>query len=251
MEWLLSPIDPSRAHDVGFAISWHARTMTLAWGVMVPAAIFAARYFKILPGQDWPRELDSQVWWRGHWMGQALAYLLTLLGLGLILGDDSAHFAPIHRILGYVVLGLGSVQVLLGVFRGSKGGPTAPARDGSLRGDHYDMTPWRLHFERLHRVLGYAALLIGFATIFTGLWAANAPRWMWAVLVLYWSGLLVAALYCQRRGWSYDTYQAIWGPDPELPGNKMPMTGWGTTRPGDTFGQDVKKKKEDTHVRRT
>lgn len=241
MEWLLSPIDLSRAHDVGFAISWHARSMTLAWGGMVPAAIFAARYFKILPGQDWPRELDTQVWWRGHWMGQALAYLLTLLGLGLILGDDSAHFAPIHRTLGYVVLG---------VFRGSKGGPTAPARDGSFRGDHYDMTPWRLLFERLHRVLGYTALLMGFAAIFTGLWAANAPRWIWIVLVLYWSGLLLAARYCQRRGWSFDTYQAIWGPDPDLPGNKMPMTGWGTTRPGETLDQGRKHHEEAAHVRR-
>ena len=58
MEWLLSPIDGARAHEVGFAVSWHARTMVLGWGVIAPLAVILARFFKILPGQDWPRALD-------------------------------------------------------------------------------------------------------------------------------------------------------------------------------------------------
>jgi len=28
-----------------------------------------------------------------------------------------------------------------------------------MRGDHYDMTPRRVRFERLHQALGYCALL--------------------------------------------------------------------------------------------
>jgi hypothetical protein len=58
MDWLLAPIDATRAHEVGFAVSWHARSMVLAWAVLAPLAVVIARYFKVLPGQDWPRELD-------------------------------------------------------------------------------------------------------------------------------------------------------------------------------------------------
>ncbi len=234
IEWLLSPIDPSRSHEIGFAVSWHARLMTLAWGVLVPSVIFAARYLKIMPGQDWPRELDNKTWWHCHWMGQTLAYALSLLALGLILGSGrNAFAADLHSVFGYSVLALGTVQVLLGIFRGSKGGPTAPARDGSWHGDHYDMTPWRLMFVKLHRALGYIALALGMVTILVGLWNANAPRWMWLAIVNYWVFLFAMSLVFQIRGQAVDTYQAIWGPDPDLPGNKIPKVGWGTVRPAD------------------
>lgn len=241
-DWLFAPIDPSRGHDVGFALSWHARVMTLAWGVVVPSAVLAARYLKIMPGQDWPQELDNKTWWHSHWMGQSFAYLLSFLGLGLILSvDNSNPAAGLHRWLGYTVLAFGTLQILLGVYRGSKGGPTAPASDGSPRGDHYDMTRWRLCFERMHRVLGYLALILGLVTIVTGLWAANGPHWMWIMLTGWWIGLLFLAAICQVRGRAFDTYQAIWGPDPDLPGNRRPKAGWATVRPGDKKNRKPRK----------
>jgi len=242
MDWLLSSIDPARGHEVGFALSWHARFMVLAWGVIVPAAIFAARYFKILPSQNWPQELDTRTWWQAHWMGQAVAYCLSMVGFGLILwAEDVQAQSILHRGLGYTVLGAGLFQIGLGYSRGSKGGPTAPAPDGSLRGDHYDMTPWRLMFETLHRLVGYSALCLAVAAIVSGMWAANAPNWMWIVIIGYWIVLLIAAAYCQVQGWAMDTYQAIWGADPALPGNKIPMTGWATQRPGDIVSQKAQK----------
>ena len=232
LDWLLTPIDPARAHEVGFAVSWHARLMTVAWGVLAPSAVVAARYLKVMPGQDWPRELDNKTWWHCHWMGQVLAYALSLLGLGLILGGGASEGvnALLHQWLGYSVLALATLQILLGVFRGSKGGPTARAADGSLTGDHYDMTSWRLKFELLHRVFGYIALLVGATAIVSGLWAANAPRWMWIIIANWWVALLILSTVLQRRGHAFDTYQAIWGPDPDLPGNRIPKTGWGTRR---------------------
>lgn len=232
-EWLLSSIDPSRGHEVGVALSWHARLMTLAWGVIAPTAVFAARFLKILPWQRWPAELDNKTWWRGHLWGQSVAYALSLVGLGLIWMSTGNPSAPLHTVLGYVVLGLGTLQVALGVFRGTKGGPTAPAPDGSPRGDHYDMTPWRLMFERVHKSLGYLALALGAVTILSGMWSANAPIWMWITIPGYWALLGGLSAYCQARGFSYDTYQAIWGPDPSLPGNKMRKMGLGTVRPSE------------------
>jgi hypothetical protein len=118
--------------------------------------------------------------------------------------------------MGYAVLAFGAVQFIAGWLRGSKGGPTEP----ELRGDHYDMTPRRIVFEAVHKSIGYLALGLSAATILTGLWAANAPHWMWLALIVWWLVLLVAALGLQARGRHVSSYHAIWGPDPAHPGNR-------------------------------
>lgn len=231
MEWLLAPMDPSRVHEVGVALSWHARLMVLGWGILSPVAVLIARFFKIMPGQDWPRELDNQTWWLTHWIGQSLVIGLSLVGLYLVL-PLSEQSLTLHQWMGRLVLGLAVIQVLLGLFRGSKGGPTDPARDGSYSGHHYDMTRWRRLFESLHKTIGYGVLLCAAATILSGLWEANAPNWMWLALALWWPLLVLAFLMMQKRGMAIDTYQAIWGDDPDLPGNRGPKPGWGVKRHG-------------------
>ncbi|MEM1074187.1 MAG: cytochrome b561 domain-containing protein [Pseudomonadota bacterium] len=236
MEWLWAPIDPSRAHDISFAVSWHARSMVIAWAVIAPLAVIAARFFKVMPGQDWPRELDNQIWWRSHWIGQVAVLVFTLVGLLLILG--TAVERGLHGTLGYAVLVLLAGQVGLGIFRGTKGGPTARGTDGSLRGDHYDMTPWRVMFEWLHKGLGYTVLVLAAVVIALGLWQANAPIWMWLLIALWYLILICASTVLQLQGRAVDTYQAIWGPDPVHPGNARKPIGWGVRR---TTG--------DTHVR--
>ncbi|WP_299863655.1 cytochrome b561 domain-containing protein [uncultured Hoeflea sp.] len=230
-DWLLSPVDPSRAHEVGFAISWHARSMVLAWGVLAPLAVIVARFLKIMPGQDWPRELDNPVWWRSHWIGQSIVFVLSIVALVLVLPADFSQMS-LHRWLGYCVLAGLVVQVALGLFRGSKGGPTAPAADGSLRGHHYDMTPWRLSFEAIHKTLGYGLLCLAAATILMGLWETNGPRWMWLSILVWWVFLIGLFCILQGRGMAVDTYQAIWGADPAHPGNQRPAPKWGVRRPG-------------------
>ncbi len=40
--------------------------MVLSWSVFLPLGMLAARYFKVTPGQDWPRVLDNKLWWRTH-----------------------------------------------------------------------------------------------------------------------------------------------------------------------------------------
>ncbi|MEM6590112.1 MAG: cytochrome b561 domain-containing protein [Pseudomonadota bacterium] len=232
MDWLLAPIDPSRAHEVGFAVSWHARSMVVAWGILAPLAILIARFFKVIPGQDWPREVDNLVWWRTHWIGQSVVLALTALGLALVWPFNLGAMT-LHNWLGLVLIGFLGMQVLLGIFRGSKGGPTAP----EMRGHHYDMTPWRHSFEALHKTLGYAALVLAMVVIVTGLWKANAPVWMWVALALWWSGLILAFVVLQRRGMAIDTYQAIWGADPGHPGNQLPHPGWGVRRWTETEGK--------------
>jgi hypothetical protein len=135
-----------------------------------------------------------------------------------------------HAWLGWVVVAACALQFLSAWLRGTKGGPTDPRPDGSLAGDHYDMTVRRRVFEHLHKHLGYIAIALSMAAIGSGLWLVNAPRWMLLVIGLWWLVLIVVWSVLQRRGRAIDTYQAIWGPDQMHPGNAMLPIGWGVRR---------------------
>ena len=235
VEWLCAPIDATRAHEVGVLVSWHGRLMVLAWGVLLPLGVLIARFLKITPRQDWPRQLDNQTWWYGHQILQYGGGIAMLAALWLILRTpDDGVVAETHRALGWTVIGLASLQYLAGWFRGTKGGPTDPAPDGSLAGDHYDMTLRRRVFEYFHKSAGYALLLVALASVVSGMWRANAPHWMWVGLGVWWSVLVGAFVILQRRGLAIDTYQAIWGPEPLHPGNTMKPIGLGVRRRDDS-----------------
>lgn len=226
-DWLLTPIDPARLHDVGGLVAWHGRLMVLAWSVLFPLGVISARFFKILPGQDWPRQIDNRRWWYAHLSLQYTGGVAMLLALILIWqAGGPGTWSGAHGWLGYSVLTLGALQFLGGWFRGSKGGPTQP----EMRGDHYDMTPRRILFERAHKSLGYVALLAGVTATATGLWTANAPNWMWLAIAGWWTLLAAVFVTLQRAGRAFDTYQAIWGPDPVHPGNSRKPIGCAVRR---------------------
>jgi hypothetical protein len=217
-EWLFSPIDATRAHDIAMATAWHGRAMVLAWGVLAPLSVIIARYFKVMPGQDWPHALDNQIWWRCHWIGQVIVLGLSIIGLILVLPLQIVELST-HGILGCLVLVALAIQVALGLLRGSKGGPTATAPDGSLRGDHYDMTPRRRWFEVLHKAIGYSVLVLAGVTILYGLIQVNGVNWIWVLIVLWWLCLGAVCVVFQRKKMAVGSYQAIWGEDPKHPGN--------------------------------
>ena len=225
----MMPLSGSTEHALPAWTVWHARAMVLAWGVLLPLGSLVARFFKVLPGQDWPRVLDHKAWWHGHRALQVLGVGLMLVGLWLAWGQGNGQgrMALLHRWLGLAVCALGLLQIASGLARGSKGGPTA----AQLRGDHYDMTAWRRAFERLHKGLGWLAVAAAVLVVMGGLVLADAPRWMAVVLSAWWLVLLAGFVALQRAGRCIDTYQAIWGPDPEHPGNRLRPIGWGVRRP--------------------
>ena len=230
-EWLFAPIDASRAHDVSFFMAWHARVMTLAWGILVPFGVITARFLKLWPGQNWPERLDHPGWWHIHRACQYCAGVLTLIGLGLIISRQGrGDMWTIHALMGWSVIALAGLQFASAWLRGSKGGPTAPNADGSWRGDHYDMTSRRIAFEYVHKSVGYIVMLLAASAIVVGLWQANALVWMWIIIGLWWIFCLAAFFYLQRRGLAFDTYQAHWGADPAHPGNRRPPIGLGIRR---------------------
>ncbi len=231
LDWLLAPIDPARVHVIPEALAWHARLMVAAWGILVPCGILVARFLKLWPGQAWPERLDHPGWWHLHRLFQYLAGLMTVAGLTLVLTLDGRSAAgTTHRLIGWTLVGLAALQFAAAWLRGSKGGPTAPAPDGSWRGDHYDMTPRRIAFEYLHKFGGYAAAFVAMSAILTGLWQANGPRWMWIVLGLWWALCTISFVIMQRRGMAFDTYQAHWGSDTLHPGNRRRPVGFGIRR---------------------
>ena len=89
IDWLLAPIDPARGHEVAAAVAWHGRLMVLAWGLLFPLGIFAARFFKVTPGQDWPARLDNKAWWHGHRGLQYAGGLAMLAALALVLASPA------------------------------------------------------------------------------------------------------------------------------------------------------------------
>lgn len=232
VDWLLLPLSGSSQHQIAPWAYWHARCMVLAWGVLMPVGALAARYFKVLPRQPWPEQLDNKAWWHTHralqWAGVALMSLGALLAWGQ--GSGAGTVALAHAWAGWALVALGWVQIAAGLRRGTKGGPT----DVQMQGDHYNMTPHRMGFERLHKGLGWLALLAAVAVMVLGLQLADAPRWMAVVLAAWWLLLAGAAWQWQRQGRCIDTYQAIWGPDPRHPGNHLKPIGWGVRRPHTT-----------------
>jgi Eukaryotic cytochrome b561 len=229
LDWLQLPLDITRAHQVDVAAAWHGRLMVLAWSVLLPLGILIARFFKITPRQNWPAELDNKLWWRSHLTLQYAGGLLMLLALALIWQSAGFSGLSLHTSLGWVVVASAFGQFLSGWLRGTKGGPTAPAADGSLKGDHYDMTRRRKVFEAVHKTVGYTGLVLSMAAIGSGFWLVNAPRWMPLVWGAWCLVLSVVWIALQRRGFAIDTYQAIWGPDQQHPGNRL-ATNWGARR---------------------
>ena len=220
LEWFLSLIDSERVYAVSTSIAWHGRGMVLAWCFLVPLAIVIARFFKVMPGQDWPREVQNPVWWFLHRLLGYGALGVTVLALSLVavIGEDSSANQA-HIWAGWTIVILAVVQLATAWARGTNGGPTDRQPDGSMYGDHYNMTLRRTVFEFVHKLVGYLLFSISILAILTGLWTANAPIWMWIVQSIWWLLMGVIFISLQRRGRAIDTYQAIWGTNPKHPGN--------------------------------
>ena len=237
LDFLLQPISGSTEHYVHAAHKWHARLMVVAWGIMIPIGVVVARYFKITRRQNWPLQLDNQLWWTSHLALQIGGCLLSLVALGFAFGAPSepgSALGTAHGALGWSIVLLAAAQLVGGALRGTSGHPDVRL-DAELRatldaGDHYAMTLRRCVFEYAHKLVGYVALALAGVNIVLGLALTDAPRWMWLVIGAFWVGLAGVALRLQRQGRCVDTYQAIYGPEPGLPGNRRPPIGWGVRR---------------------
>ena len=192
---------------------WHAGLMIVAWTFLLPLGALMARFFKVMPGQDWPRVLDNKVWWHAHIWLQYAGVLLATAAMLLVVEAQGFSLSGTHARFGICALALGWGQIVSGLLRGTKGGPTG----ATMRGDHYDMTARRRMFEAVHKPVGWLSFAIAVAAVQTGLELAGAPAWLIVLAFGPSAIVLVAFAVFTRRGLRIDTYAAIWGPSPALP----------------------------------
>lgn len=197
---------------------WHGGLMLLAWFALLPGGALAARFCKVLPGQDFPRVRDSGAWWLAHlgsqYAGAALAGVAVWIAWDALGG--AWDWGNPHAVLGLAVMALCALQVASGVLRGTKGGPTSihadPEDPATWRGDHYDMTLRRRAFEGWHKRAGYVAFALALPTAWLGLELVGAPAWARALPLLAVAAFMAAFIELSRRGRRVDTWAAIWGP---------------------------------------
>ncbi len=238
-EWLQHPLDPARPHNIDPYIAWHARLMVLAWGVLLPLGILIARFFKITPKQHFPKQVENKMWWYSHLVLQILGSIIAVLALIYVLIYGNKRDVPVHETLGWAtMIGL-FIQVVLGLCRGSSGGPTHQ----QIWGHHYFMTGWRYFFEYTHKNLGYVVLILSWITGSVGMWHVNAPIWMWIVLGGWLCVLVMTCVYLQYRGYAVDTYESLWGVDRCHPGNTKRVINFGVRRLRLEYEGKVQKKK--------
>jgi hypothetical protein len=238
-DWLLTPMSGASEHYISAGTTWHGRLMVLAWAILMPAAFVVARFYKITPGQDWPRRLDNPFWFVNH---RRLGYAIliqTIVAVGVLVWSrgGAVLWHGHHAIAGWTVSAFALFQVIGALLRGSHGGPIHPftrqARPPEQwPGDHFSLTQRRIFFEYSHKFVGYVLVVLAAWAIASGLHAADAPRWMW-LLIGVWTLLCIGAfVHLQCSGKCIDTYQAIWGLDETLPGYRRKPIGWGIIRIG-------------------
>lgn len=206
-------------------VAAHAVAMAIAWGVLLPLGVLMARFFKVTRDQDYPRQLDNRFWWTWHRILQYCGIGVMTAGALLATMSTTAHLSSAHAVTGAVGVALGLLQVAAGWLRGSKGGPLhektkEPMPRDRWRGDHYDMTVRRRVFEAVHKTGGYMALAVALGALALGLSQSGAPTWACVAALAPWAIIAALFVHYTRQGRRVPTYQAIWGPSPEHPGNR-------------------------------
>lgn len=212
------------ANNLPLYIFLHAALMLIAWMVLIPLGVIIARFYKVTPGQDYPREVDNKFWWHSHLLLQNGGILLACIALYLVWTPEK-NLNNMHAVAGMSAMALGLAQVISGFLRGSTGGPWdrkgRPQPPQKVRGDHYDMTLYRRLFEFVHKKGGYVALGTAYVAGWLGLRQIGA-HWLFFAAYAVWLALFAVWFYLlQKSGGWIDTYQAIWGPDPVHPGNRQ------------------------------
>ncbi|KAG2454844.1 hypothetical protein HYH02_000676 [Chlamydomonas schloesseri] len=131
----------------------HGIFMGLAWGILLQAGWFIARYFK----------RHDPTWFHLHRACQILGLVLSIVGLGVVMagGVKPSNLGFSHGAIGLTALGLGLLQPLNAFFRPHKG------------------ERWRVHWEWLHLTSGRCAVVLGAANVSLGTFLVQGPYAVW------------------------------------------------------------------------
>jgi hypothetical protein len=203
--------------------------MVVTWLVLVPIGVMSLRFLKPPPTGDGivrgtGRFERGWLWWTIHWGVLYSAIALSLAGATVALVVSKGFSGSLHSIFGITTVVLGALQIIAAWRRGTHGGKhgihSDPNVPSTWRGDHYDMTSKRRWFEAYHKTAGYFTIALALATIVSGLMQHWAPLVASVVIVAFWV-LFGLAIMLERLGLRQDTYQSVFGNDPNHPYNKV------------------------------
>lgn len=135
--------------DIRPVLAVHGFMMFLAWGILLPGGILAARYLKHVKGDGW-----YQIHVYLQYSGLAIVLLAVLFAVAELRGF---HFGSLHVKFGTLATLLACAQPVNAFLR-----PKKPANGE-------EVSSRRHLWEYLHVIVGRGAIVAGIAALFTGM----------------------------------------------------------------------------------
>ncbi|CAM8960529.1 unnamed protein product [Rhodiola kirilowii] len=135
--------------DLRPVLAVHGFMMFLAWGILLPAGVLAARYLKHVKGDGW---------FQIHVYLQYSGLAIVLLGLLFAVAElRGFHFQSVHVKFGTIAILFASIQLVNASMR-----PKKPENGEAA-------SPKRIYWEYLHVISGRSAIVLGMAALITGM----------------------------------------------------------------------------------
>ncbi|EEF46893.1 dopamine beta-monooxygenase, putative [Ricinus communis] len=171
--------------DLRPVLAVHGFMMFLAWGILLPGGILAARYLKHVKGDGW---------YQVHVYLQYSGLAIVLLGLLFAVAELRGFYvSSLHVKFGLTAIFLACVQPVNAYMR-----PKKP-----VNGE--EVSSKRLVWEYFHIIVGRCAIIAGVASLFTGIkhlkdryGSENLHGYNWALIVWLSVGVLIV-MYLEYR----------------------------------------------------
>ncbi|KAL4579311.1 hypothetical protein LXL04_015452 [Taraxacum kok-saghyz] len=132
--------------DLRPVLAVHGFMMFLAWGILLPGGILAARYTKHLTGE---------IWFKIHVYSQYSGLVITFLGILFAVAElRGFHLESLHVKFGILTILTGCIQPINAYFRPKK---------------NENPSPKRAIWEFVHMYTGRSAIVIGIFALISGM----------------------------------------------------------------------------------
>lgn len=158
--------------DLRPVLAVHGFMMFLAWGILLPGGILAARYLKHVKGDGW---------YQIHVYLQYSGLAIVLLGLLFAVAELRGFYASsLHVKFGLAAIFMACLQPVNASMR-----PKKPANGEEISSK-------RLLWEYFHIIVGRCAIIVGIAALFSGMkhlgdryGGENVHGYIWALVVWF------------------------------------------------------------------
>lgn len=174
--------------DLRPVLAVHGFMMFLAWGILLPGGILAARYLKHVKGDGW---------YQLHVYLQYSGLAIVLLGFLFAVAElQGLHFDSLHVKFGMAAILLACVQPVNAYMRPKK--PT----------NGEEVSSKRLVWEYAHFITGRSAIVVGFVALVTGMkhlgeryGGENVHGLYWALIGWFIVGALMVLYleHCEKK----------------------------------------------------